>query len=552
MLTATDLSMHFGGQTLFEQVDLQLNAGQRYGIVGANGAGKSTLLRILSGEEEPAGGTITRQRQARLGMLEQDHFQYDDLPILQVVMMGNAELWAAMVEKEEVLARADVHFDDVRYAELEDVVLRFDGYTLESRAGEILEGLGVPVAVHAQPLRVLSGGFKLRVLLAKALAAEPDMLFLDEPTNHLDILAIRWLEEFLGTYRGLAVCVSHDRRFLDAACTHILDVDYQRVTAYRGNYTAFESLKVEDRQRQEAEIDKRQREIDDHKAFIARFAAKATKARQANSHKKRLEKIELVALPRSSRRHPGFRFAQARPPGRVVLTVEDLEKAYGDKQVLQGVSLEVLRGDRLAIIGPNGVGKSTLLKIATGHLEADAGTSTWGHEAHVGYVPQDHAEALGDPEHTVMSCMWDACPEEGQGAVIGRLAAVLFSRDDCDKKVANLSGGEGARLLFSRIAARSPNVLVMDEPTNHLDLEGVEALADALLAYDGTLILVSHDRWLVDRVATRVVEIRADGMEDFRGTYAQFLDHAAHDHLDAEAVVQAARQERRDRRAQGA
>jgi ATPase subunit of ABC transporter with duplicated ATPase domains len=545
MLTATGLSMHFGGQTLFENVDLQLNAGQRYGIVGANGAGKSTLLRLLAGQEEPSAGTITRQKSARLGMLEQDHFQYDDLPIRQVVMMGNDLLWSAMVEKEEVLARAADHFDEERYSELEDIVLRFDGYTLESRVGEILEGLGVATAVHDEPLRVLSGGFKLRVLLAKALAAEPEMLFLDEPTNHLDILAVKWLEGFLATFRGLAVIVSHDRRFLDAACTHILDVDYQRVMSYTGNYSTFEEMKEEDRERAEAEIDKRQREIEDHKAFIARFAAKATKARQASSRKKRMEKIEIHHLPPSSRRHPNFRFLSKRPSGRIVLTAKGIAKRYDDKVVLHDVGFEIERGDRVAVIGANGVGKSTLLKIAMGHVEADTGGMTWGHETYVGYVPQDHTEALGEPDQTVMSCMWAAAHDDGQGAVIGRLAMVLFNRDDCDKRVGNLSGGEGVRLLFARIAAVSPNVLVMDEPTNHLDIEGIEALAKALLAYDGTLILVSHDRWLVDKLATRVIEVRPDGIDDFRGSYKDFLVHADQDHLDVAQVVAASRKQKR-------
>ena len=545
MLTVTDLSMNFGGQTLFDDVNLQLNAGQRYGIVGANGAGKSTLLRVLSGENMGASGDIQRQRNARLGMLEQDHFQYDDTPIRDVVMMGNEQLWNAMQEKEEVLAKADVFFDDARYSELEDIVLRFDGYGMEARVGEILEGLGVPTAVHDEPLRVLSGGFKLRVLLAKALAADPEMLFLDEPTNHLDILAVKWLEEFLSTYRGLAVIVSHDRRFLDAACTHILDVDYERVISYKGNYTTFELMKDEERSRQETEIEKRQKEIDDHKAFIARFAAKATKARQSNSRKKRMDKIEINQLARSSRRHPAFRFTPARQSGRVVLTAKDIAKSYDDKVVLHDVSLQIERGDRLCIIGANGIGKSTLLKILTQHVQADVGIAEWGYETQIGYVPQDHTEALGDPEQSVMSCMWEAVPTEGQGAVIGRLAAVLFSKDDTDKKVGNLSGGEGVRLLFSRIAAKEPNVLIMDEPTNHLDLEGIEALADALLAYEGTLIVVSHDRWLVDRIATRVLELRTDGIEDFHGTYQDFLQHTQRDHLNVEAVVATSRQARK-------
>ncbi|MEZ4239728.1 MAG: ABC-F family ATP-binding cassette domain-containing protein [Myxococcota bacterium] len=523
---------------------MQLDGGNRYGIVGANGAGKSTLLRILSGQESSSSGDVVRPKSARIGVLDQDHFRYEDTRILDLVMMGNEELWAAMQEKEALLAADD--FDDARYSALEDVVLRFDGYSLESRAGAILEGLGIPVAVHDQPLRVLSGGFKLRALLAKVLAAEPDQLFLDEPTNHLDILAIRWLEEFLAQYRGTAVVVSHDLRFLDAVCTHILDVDYERVTTYRGDYTAFVARKAEDRARLEAEIDKRQQEIADHKAFIARFAAKATKARQANSRQKQMERIVLEELPRSSRRHPGFRFKARRPSGREVLKLRNIDRAFGDKVVLSDVSVAVERGDRLAIIGPNGIGKSTLLKIAMGRLEPDAGEVVWGHETDVGYFPQDHAEALGSPDDSVLSCLWDACVGEGRGAVMARLGAVLFDRDDSEKAVGNLSGGEGARLLFARLSAQQPTVLVLDEPTNHLDLEGIEALADALAAYDGTLVFVSHDRWFVDRLATRIVDIGPSGVEDYRGTYAEYLSRAGTDHLDHDAVVARERQARKD------
>jgi len=553
MITATNLSMHYGGQTLFTGVDLQLDPGQRYGIVGANGAGKSTLLRILSGEEQASGGEVVRPRNGRIGVLEQDHFQYEDVPILELVMMGNEELWSAIVEKEEVLAKADTFFDDQRYSELEDIVLRFDGYGLEARAGKILEGLGIPGEVHREPLRVLSGGFKLRALLAKTLASEPDLLFLDEPTNHLDILAIQWLEGFLADYDGCAVVVSHDLRFLDATCTHILDVDYQRVSTYKGNYTRFVERKEEDRVRLEAEIAKRKNEIEEHKKFIARFSAKATKARQANSRQKRMEKIVIEELPTSSRRHPAFRFEARRPSGREVLTVRDVSKMYGDKLVLDSVSLGIERGDRAAIIGPNGIGKSTLLKIALDLVEADEGTTKWGHECHVGYFPQDHMEGLGDPRQSVLSCLWDVCHDDGMGAVLARLGAVLFSKDDSDKAVENLSGGEGARLLFARLTAMKPTVLVLDEPTNHLDLEGIEALAKSLKAYDGTLIFVSHDRWFVDALATRVIDISPQGIEDYRGSYREYLERlGGPNHLDHEEVVARDRKQRRQRKKKGA
>ena len=536
MMTATDLSMSYGGQTLFTDCSLQLDQGQRYGIVGANGSGKSTLLRILSNEEESSTGEVTTPNAARIGVLEQDHFQYEHLAILDVVMMGNEVLWSAIQEKDQLLAKAHEHFDDDRYGELEDIVMQFDGYGLESRAGEVLEGLGIPGEKHRLPMSALSGGYKLRALLAQTLVAEPDILLLDEPTNHLDILAIQWLESFLEKFPGLAVVVSHDLRFLNRVCTHILDVDYQRVMVYKGDYDAFVHQKAAAREHLEKEIAKREKEIAHHKAFIKRFKAKASKARQANSRQKRVEKMVIEDLPRSSRRSPNFEFKQRRKSGKTVLTVRDICKAY-DHPVLKDVTFDVMRGERVAIIGPNGVGKSTLLKILCDELASDSGTFEWGYEVDVGYFPQDHHDALGDPNQTLHSALWDACPTSGLGEVVARLAQVLFDRDDGEKKVKNLSGGEAARLLFSRLAVVEPTVLVLDEPTNHLDIEAIAALAGALRKYEGTLVFVSHDRWLVDKLATRIIEIRHDGVTDYRGSYRSFVSRHDDDHLDHDKVV---------------
>ncbi len=545
MITVTNLSKSFGAQTLFEDAQLQLNAGYRYGVVGANGSGKSTLLRIIAGQEEASTGEVSMPRKVRVGVLEQNQFQYEDTPILDVVMMGNRPLWEAMQEKEEVLARAQEHFDADRYSALEDIILRHDGYSLEPRSADILEGLNIPTAVHRQPLSTLSGGFKLRVLLAQTLAAEPDALLLDEPTNHLDIISTRWLEGFLESFRGCVVVVSHDHRFLNNVCTHIIDVDYERVTLYPGSYDDFVRLKQADRDRMEAEIAKREREIAEQKDFVRRFKAKPTKARQAQSKAKRIEKIVIPRLPQSSRRYPKFSFRQKRHSGKVVLKVQGVCKSFGDKRVLRDVTLEVLRGDRLAIIGANGIGKSTLLKIAVGQLDADSGECEWGYETHPGYFAQDHRELLGSSRHTVKSWLWDFCPGEPVGFVYGRLARVLFSREDADKKVTALSGGEGARLIFARLDVTEPNVLLLDEPTNHLDLEGIAALAEGLKAYDGTLVFVSHDRWFVSELATRIVELTADGVTDFSGTYEEYLVHCGDDHLDARRVVEQASKARK-------
>ena len=545
MITMTNLTKAYGGQVLFQDVNLQLDSGKRYGIVGANGSGKSTLLRILSGDEEPSSGDVSLPKRARLGVLKQDHFAYEAVDILDVVMMGNEALWSAMQEKEEVLANAETHFDAERYAELEDIVLRFDGYALEARAGEILEGLNIPTSVHREPLSILSGGFKLRVLLAQVLASLPDVLLLDEPTNHLDILSIRWLETFLESFEGCVVVVSHDHRFLDNVCTHIIDVDYERALLYTGDYTAFEIAKAGHRERKEAEIAKQEKEIAHKRAFVERFKAKATKARQAQSRVKQMEKIVIEKLPQTSRREPHFSFSPARPSGKVALEVEGISKAYDDKQVLENVTLTVLRDDRVAIIGPNGIGKSTLLKIAMGEVTPDAGQTEWGHEVHTGYFAQDHHELESAERTELHEWLWQFCPGATVGFVRGHLARVLFSQDEVHKRIGNLSGGEAARLIFARLAVTHPNTLILDEPTNHLDLEGIGGLAKALCAYEGTVIFVSHDRWFVSQVANRIIEITPEGIRDFRGGYEEYLVHCADDHLDADAAVRKGRRKRR-------
>jgi ATPase subunit of ABC transporter with duplicated ATPase domains len=541
----TDLGKSYGQQTLFEGVSLQFNPGNKYGLVGANGSGKSTFLKILTGEELQSEGDINMPKRLKLGVLQQDHYRYEHMPILEVAMMGNHEVWEAMVEKERLLENAAEEFDADRYAEVEDLILRHDGYTLEARAGEVLEGLGIPTEIHRNALSTLSGGFKLRVLLAQVLAADPDALLLDEPTNHLDILSIRWLEKFLEDYKGLALVISHDHRFLDNICTHIVDVDYETIMIYPGNYTAFMEAKSGNRDRKEAEIEKREAEIARHKEFVDRFKAKATKARQAQSKMKMIGKIVIERLPQSSRRYPTFKFKQVRPSGRQVLELEGISKSYGDKQVLKDVTLRVERGDRIAIIGPNGIGKSTLLKIAVGDVEADAGRAEWGYETRPGYFSQDHNEVAKGSKQSVEAWLWDFIPGEVIGVVRGNLGMVMFSGDDVKKPVGSLSGGEAARLVFCKLSVTKPNVLILDEPTNHLDLEAIEALVDGLLEYDGTLIFVSHDRWFVSKLANRILEISPKGIQDFRGTYEEYLERLGDDHLDAEAVLRMRREQKK-------
>jgi ATPase subunit of ABC transporter with duplicated ATPase domains len=552
MISLSNLSKHYGDRALFEGVSLQFNRGERYGVVGANGCGKSTLLRILSGEESASDGDVSIPKRAILGVLEQDHFQYERERILDVVMMGNAVLWQAMLEKERILAAAEDHFDGDRYAELEELIVQGEGYGLEARAGEILEGLGIASGVHEQPLSTLSGGFKLRVLLAQVLASEPDALLLDEPTNHLDILSIRWLEEFLQDFKGAALLVSHDHRFLDTVATTIVDVDYDTIKAYPGNYAHFVHAKREERERREKEIAKREAEISDHKAFVERFRAKATKARQAQSKLKAIERIDIQTLPESSRRYPKFRFHQRRPSGRQVVELQGITKRYDDDIVLDGVDLSIQRGERVAIIGPNGIGKSTLLKVMIAETPADGGTVEWGYETHPGYVAQDHKAQIGSQRQTLEAWLAGYCAGEGIGFVKAQLAAVLFSGDDSKKRLEALSGGEAARLTFARQAIEKPNVLILDEPTNHLDLEAIEALVGALVAYEGTLIFVSHDRWFVNELATRIVEITPEGIRDFSGSYDEYLQRAGEDHLDAQEVLRRARESKRASRGESA
>jgi len=558
MISVSNLKMEYGDRVLFAGATCQLNPGERYGLVGANGSGKTTLLNILSGQLRPTDGTVAVPKSARLGVLRQDQFLYEDEEILGVALMGHPELWPAMREKERLLARAHEEFDVDHFSELEETIQRLDGYTAEARAATILEGLGIPTEVHRNPLSTLSGGFRLRVLLAQVLAASPDVLLLDEPTNHLDVLSIRWLEKFLTQFAGPAVIISHDHRFLDNIATKILDVDYRTVTLYHGNYTTFVHDKVLERERREKEIEGRQKEIAHHQKFVDRFRAKNSKARQAQSKLRMIERIaeDLEELPGSSRRYPKFRFPQGAPSGRHVLKVAGIRKAFGQNEVLHGVDLTVERGDRLVIMGPNGIGKSTLLKIVMGELAPDAGSVEWGYGTRPGYFAQDHREQLEGLDHSAERWLWDFCPGRDRGYVRGQLGLMLFTGDDSEKPLSALSGGEAARLVFSRLSIEQSNVLVLDEPTNHLDLESIEALVAGLRNYEGTLILVSHDRWFVGQLATRVIEVRHDGIRDYPGTYEEYVHACGDDHLDADNVVLKARREERktkptsDRRAQ--
>jgi ATPase subunit of ABC transporter with duplicated ATPase domains len=490
---------------------------------------------MVAGDEPASEGTVAIAGRARVGVLRQDRFLDDEQIILDLAMMGDAPAWRALVERSGIIDHG--RGDAERLADLEETLKHLDAYTLEGRAAAVLEGLGIPLSSHRRPLSTLSGGFKLRVLLAQVLLGGPDVLLLDEPTNHLDILSIRWLERFLAAYRGVALVISHDQRFLENVATHILDIDYGTVTEYPGDYTSFVAEKAAARERKEAVIARAEKVIAEKRAFVERFGAKATKARQAQSRLKQIERIEVEQLEATTRRSPLFRFEPARASGRDVLEVSGLSKSYGAQAVLKDISLSVRRGERIAIIGPNGLGKSTLLKVVVGEVESDAGTARFGHEARVGYFAQDHHEVLREPTMTPLDYVWEGCPGEPTTYVRGQLGRVLFSGDDVKKPIGALSGGEAARLIFCRLIVEKPNVLVLDEPTNHLDIEAIAALMEGLKAFEGTVLFVSHDRWFVSELATRILEVTADGPRDFPGTYSEYLDRCGDDHLDAQAVV---------------
>ncbi len=526
MLTAAGLAKSFGGRTLFEGVTLQLNAGSRYGVVGANGSGKSTLLKILGGVDTPSDGQITLAKHARIGMLEQDRFHEATTPIVDVAMQGDPEVYEALRALDEGVADAQ------RQAELAELLGSRNGYSLPARASQILSGLGIVAGIQAQPLASLSGGYQLRVLLAKVLVGNPELLLLDEPTNHLDIVSIRWLEDFLVAYRGCLVVVSHDQSFLNRVSTHILDVDYESVTQFVGNYDAFLSQRKSQLEQKRREIERAEKLIAEKKAFVERFRAKATKARQAQSRAKQIEKIEVEELKLSSRRSPAFAIRPKRPSGRDVLSVDGLSKSFGEKVVLDDVAFQVRRGERLGIVGVNGAGKSTLLKILSGSTPPTDGKVSWGHEARIGYFPQDHAEVLGDPEQTALQYLWGTRPLESESFIRSHLGRVLISGDDVQKNVGNLSGGEAARLLFAALSVAEPNVLLLDEPTNHLDFESIDALKSALSQYEGTLLLVSHNRWLVSQLCTRILEVTPDRVRELSGSYEDYLEYFGVDLLD--------------------
>ncbi|HCV23338.1 MAG TPA: hypothetical protein DGN59_07755 [Candidatus Latescibacteria bacterium] len=535
---------------ILKDISLSFFPGAKIGVLGLNGSGKSTLLRIMAGIDKDYLGEARPQPGINIGYLPQEPELDPDKNVREIVEESLSEIRGAQERLEEVYAayaEEDADFEKLaeEQAKLEGIIEATDAHNIERRLDIAADALRLPP--WDASVETLSGGERRRVALCRLLMSAPDMLLLDEPTNHLDILSIRWLETFLRDFAGPLVVISHDHRFLDNVVTHILDVDYETVTLYHGNYTRFVDSKKTERSRREKDIAARERDIAEHQKTVDRFRAKASKARQAQSKEKMLEKMadSIEDLAPSSRRYPNFKFTQVRDSGRDVLTVKGVKKAFDDNEVLHGVDLQLQRGDRMAIMGPNGIGKSTLLKIIMDDLAADEGTVEWGYETHPGYFAQDHREQFDSPNNTAEGWIWGFCADQSIGYVRGNLGMVLFSGDDVEKRLGDLSGGEAARLIFAKLAIAQPNVLVLDEPTNHLDLESIEALVEGLQVFPGTLILVSHDRWFVSQLATRIVEIRPDDIHDYHGTYEEYVHFCGDDHLDADRVVLKAKNEKR-------
>ncbi|MGK0289261.1 MAG: ATPase subunit of ABC transporter with duplicated ATPase domains [bacterium] len=542
MIHVSNLGMNFGEKVLFEGVNLNLTPGNSYGLVGANGSGKSTFIKMIDETSDivPEKGELIIPAGIKLGILKQDHFEYEDVSIINVVLMGKTLLWSAMEEKEKIFAMEEMDNEaGTRLGELEMIVADEDGYQAESVAADLLDGLGIPTEQHLNPLSSLSGGYKLRVLLAQCLFSEPDVLLLDEPTNHLDILSIGWLADYLNDFKGTILVISHDHHFLNQVTTHILDVDYETIISYKGNYNQFLAAKELEREQKETEIVRQEKKRDDLQQFVDRFKAKASKAKQAQSRMKMLEKLPDLQIKRSSRVFPNFRFQTKRPSGKRALEVKNLHKSFDDKKVLQNVSFEVTRGERIGVIGPNGVGKSTLLKILLDQYKASQGSFEWGHEVSISYFAQDHKEAI-PPDSTPYEWLYGFAPGETIGAIRSLLGMMLFSGDDVHKATGTLSGGEAARLIFAKILLEKSNLLIIDEPTNHMDLEAIEALGDALVKYEGTVLFVSHDRYFVEKVASRILELKVDGYESFDGGYKEFLEWNKDDHLDRDSSLKKA------------
>ncbi len=524
VLSTNNITMQFGSKPLFENISVKFGGGNRYGLIGANGCGKSTFMKILGGDLIPSAGNVFLDPNERLGKLRQDQFAFENNTVLDTVIMGHGELWEVKEERDRIYAMAEMsEADGYKVADLEVAYGEMDGYSAEARAGELLLGVGIPVEQHYGLMSEIAPGFKLRVLLAQALFSDPEILLLDEPTNNLDIDTIRWLEQVLNERSSTMIIISHDRHFLNMVCTHMADLDYGELRVYPGNYDEYMTAATQARERLLSDNAKKKAQISELQSFVSRFSANASKSKQATSRARQIDKIQLDEVKASSRQNPFIRFDQDKKLFRNALEVEMLTKGFDNGPLFKNLNLRLEVGEKVAILGPNGIGKSTLLKTLVGDYEADAGTVKWSENSKIGYYAQDHASDF-EIDLTVFDWMsqWKQEKDDEQAvrSVLGRL---LFSQDDIKKKVQVLSGGEKGRMLFGKLMMQRPNILVMDEPTNHLDMESIEALNMALEMYEGTLIFVSHDREFVSSLATRVIEMTPSKLIDFTGNYEDYL-----------------------------
>ncbi|QEW06724.1 ABC-F family ATPase [Nitrincola iocasae] len=522
MISTANITMQFGAKPLFENVSVKFAQGNRYGLIGANGCGKSTFMKILGGDLEPSGGQVMLDAHVRLGKLRQDQFAYEDCSVIDTVIMGHTELWQIKAERDRIYGLADMsEADGMAVADLEVQFAELDGYTAEARAGELLLGLDIPIEQHFGPMSALAPGWKLRVLLAQALFSDPDVLLLDEPTNHLDINTIRWLENILVSRNSTMIIISHDRHFLNQVCTHMADLDYGELRLFPGNYDEYMTAATQARERLLSDNAKKKAQIAELQTFVSRFSANASKAKQATSRAKQIDKIQLAEVKPSSRVSPFIRFEQQKKLHRQAVTLKELTKGFDGIPLFKKLNLQIEAGERVAIIGPNGIGKTTLLQCMSGNIHPDSGEVKWTDSAEVGYFAQDHTDDFANPA-TLMEWM-SQWTQGGEQVIRSALGRMLFSGDEITKSVKVISGGEQGRMLFGKLALLKPNVMLMDEPTNHLDMESIEALNLALENYPGTLIFVSHDREFVSSLATRIVELSATGITDFSGSYDDYL-----------------------------
>jgi ATPase subunit of ABC transporter with duplicated ATPase domains len=524
MISAANVTIQFGEKPLFEDVSVKFGNAHRYGLIGANGSGKTTFLKILAGELEPTHGNVSLEPNARVGKLRQDQFAFEEFSVIHTVIMGHDRLWQLHQEREQLYAKPTLsEAEGLHAAEIEGEFATLDGYSAESAAGELLLAVGIPESLHFGPMSAVAPGWKLRVLLAQALFANPDVMLLDEPTNNLDIDTIRWLEGVLTQRKCTMIIISHDRHFLNTVCTHMADLDYRELRVFPGNYDEYMTAATQAREQLLADNAKKKAQIADLQQFVSRFSANASKSRQATSRKRQIEKIELAEVKPSSRQSPYIRFEQDKKLYRLAVSLDKLSKSFGEHKVFRDVTLHVEAGERVAIVGTNGIGKTTLLRSIMAELPVDHGAVKWAENAEAAYMPQDHAAHFEDPVTVFDWMRARGKPRDDDQAIRATLGRLLFSRDEMLKTVDKLSGGERGRMLFGEIMLQRPNIILMDEPTNHLDMESIEALNLALENYPGTLVFVSHDREFVSSLATRVVEIKNTGIIDFRGSYDDYL-----------------------------